>query len=69
MRALLWIFLTSVGGCATDSPARTDQGAAACFCAIAEPLRLTAGEWAALSDGSARQIERHLVAGERLCGW
>jgi len=57
--------LASVSGCATSSPAPVTNS----FCQIAEPIRLTEKEWRALSDESARQIERHLAAGETLCGW
>lgn len=59
-----WI-LASVSGCVTSSPAPVTNS----FCEIAEPIRLTEQEWRALSDESARQIERHLAAGETLCGW
>jgi hypothetical protein len=50
-------------GCAT-APAPQSE-----FCAIAEPIRLTDSEWAALSVESRDMVLRHDVAGERLCGW
>ena len=59
--ALLCLALSA---CATTPPAPASD-----FCLIAEPIRLTDAEWAALSEQSAGAILRHNAAGEAVCGW
>ncbi|MBN9549173.1 MAG: hypothetical protein J0H31_09915 [Alphaproteobacteria bacterium] len=39
------------------------------FCAVASPMRLSAGAVDALSDQEARALLAHNRKGEKLCGW
>jgi hypothetical protein len=39
------------------------------FCAVASPIRLSAGAVDSLSDQEARTLLAHNRKGEKLCGW
>lgn len=52
--------LIAVAGCTTT------RGS---FCTVANQIRPTEKEIAALSDKTVEQILSHLSKGERLCGW
>ena len=58
------VLCLALSACATTPPAPASD-----FCLIAEPIRLTAAEWAGLTDESAAAILQHNAAGEAVCGW
>jgi hypothetical protein len=54
------VFVAVLAGCTTAKGG---------FCAVAAPMRLSAGAVETLSDQEARALLAHNRKGEKLCGW
>lgn len=57
-----------LAGCANSPPVALD-GAIAYWCAVNEPERPTAAQYATFSDAQKRSMDTHNSYGAKRCGW
>lgn len=60
LKGLTLALLIALAGCTTTKGS---------FCAISEPVRLSAAAIAAMSDAEVKAALTHNRTGQKLCGW